>query len=1116
MKSGYTSKLIKSIPVLALIILSIIPATALIIPHVKAEGTIELSSSTFHPWKVVEIKVSIPGLDAPYIELRVLDPAGQPLPITLYACKAAVGVFYAYLGGENAVAPKYPKAKCSNYFANIPSGYGPGTTFTIEVLGYGITATLTYTTVKPAYVKLDRTEVPARRTSEYTVVITIKDDDLNLDPTAVDDLSQYPVKIDVTWISGTTGDTKTTTVVRSGASIRESAVNSGEFSIEVTVDDLTPSGAQLSKGDIFLLAVYSDIGWGGDSAKKATARLDVVYRYPEVSVDFTQQGVTISIKSPDDNVKTGTKDTLDPSKSVTIEFAGKTCTIGGSQFKETGANTAVFTYTLPVSWGSSSDLITTATGCAVVLGLDTESFKLSATYLYITGSGTYVTAKPEVEVVKQSPVSVILLVKDRDINVDSNSIDRLTPAVDATNDVILLQMGTLTIYEIRVYDAEGNLVDIPGDYPATSVTFFETDFDSGIFRLTLPSRSPTKAVFEAGKSYTIRIKDHTGKEYTVDVPVNITPVEIKLDRSEYPATPGSLTIYITYSNDIYNAPPNGDPTTIDKIQNVVKVDIIGNDGSTLASYTVPALTETGVDTGVFKGSIVVTIPNTDAVVEGKIVVYDPNYPAAKAEAKLKIYEGSLKAEPAEVRMGDKITITLEDQDLNRDSGAAESFTITLTSDRCGSMSVTLKETGPNTGVFTATITVGREYMFSTCLKAPDTFTIKYSDMRARSYITRAGTTAYERYTVTLPAKVALKSTTAKLDVVTAEEGYIGIVEKFKIVVSDPDENLYLKSKDSVNVYVVIETDTGTIEGSLKNPLTETDVSTGVFVRALTLSDILNELGAPAAGVKDLAKFVGKRILIMYEDEADESGVVSVLQKILTFKAYEPYLAVSPKDFVNVGEEIEVNVTDKNVAGAGYVKISVTSTTFPMPIEITAKEIVIDNKPTGVFTARIKVVDPAEWNRNLPQVPAKLGDTITIKYVAPVNSAGQTDVPLTTSLVVGRYAPIPAKTEKVETVDEYGKPVTPSVGKLTFVSVTVKNVDIVPRDMTVIVVVRDPEGVAVAVYYMVLTLAPGESRTQGFGFTPMKAGVHSVEVYIVKSLADRTPLAEPFTATFEVK
>jgi hypothetical protein len=144
------------------------------------------------------------------------------------------------------------------------------------------------------------------------------DQDLNLDPTKVDTLDAtvdsriVNVTIKVTWISGTTGNTSTKSLNITGTTIRESAVNSGNFVIGLTVSNITPPNVTPAKGDTFLIDVSSNIGWGDDVTKTVTGKLIVVYRYPEVSVSFTQQGITISITLPDDNVRTVAEDTLDP------------------------------------------------------------------------------------------------------------------------------------------------------------------------------------------------------------------------------------------------------------------------------------------------------------------------------------------------------------------------------------------------------------------------------------------------------------------------------------------------------------------------------------------------------------------------------------------------------------------------------------------------------------------------------------------------------------------------------------------------------------------------------------------------------------------------------------
>jgi len=60
------------------------------------------------------------------------------------------------------------------------------------------------------------------------------------------------------------------------------------------------------------------------------------------------------------------------------------------------------------------------------------------------------------------------------------------------------------------------------------------------------------------------------------------------------------------------------------------------------------------------------------------------------------------------------------------------------------------------------------------------------------------------------------------------------------------------------------------------------------------------------------------------------------------------------------------------------------------------------------------------------------------------------------------------------------------------------------------------GVAVARFAASFTLGAGASTEQAFGWTPIVSGSHTVEVYIVRSLADRTPVGEPATFTVFVE
>ncbi|MCS7111571.1 MAG: hypothetical protein NZ912_04960, partial [Ignisphaera sp.] len=300
---------------------------------------------------------------------------------------------------------------------------------------------------------------------------------------------------------------------------------------------------------------------------------------------------------------------------------------------------------------------------------------------------------------------------------------------------------------------------------------------------------------------------------------------------------------------------------------------------------------------------------------------------------------------------------------------------------------------------------------------------------------------------------------------------------------------------------------------VKITLQETGVNTGVFKWTGRLSNIPEV----PTDTKDLAKLIGRNILITYLDAADARGERAVAQAVATIVAYDPELRLSPEVAVNIGDVLTITVVDKNRVGTGTVNVMVKSTVYPIPVTYSASEKIVDGRGTGIFEAKIRAVGVAEWYPDYPEpsIPVKFGDVIEVIYVAPVNSKGETNTTLTKSVAVGIRPAIPGETRKVEILSELGEPVRPRVGALSFITVTVANVDVVAHNMTVLVVVRDPKGVAVALYFATLSLAPGASQPTGFGWTPTTLGSHTIEVYVVRSLADRTPMARPYTVSVAV-
>ncbi|MCX8184868.1 MAG: hypothetical protein RMI56_00375 [Sulfolobales archaeon] len=1123
--------------ILTLVLASTLTVLPLTLPVVEAQSpSISVSSKYFNPKKAIMVEVR--GNLGDEIQVRIVNDetgesvTGQEGQDTHTVGAVAPGYYVFYLGGPDADVST-PIGGATTI--NIRSDVGRGTPVRIEVLGAGLTEVVHYDVVKPS-VRLDRDEYPYRRDAKIS--ITYEDPDADFDPTARDTLPASKVEVRITLIKedGTAHTTSTNLQSLGAVGASELAVRGGRFSFSVQLSKIgeafdpdRPVGA----GDRVILEFRTSTGHQGengwDDEEWGTESFKAVYTQPKVSVKFNYQKLVIEIESPDDNVDAGVRDTLDPEldstgktiAKVTVSIKGAEVTIGSvdletTSFEETGLNTNIFVYTIPVKWGRPGPGAVTPS--TVVLPNATEGpFVAEVRYLKTGqpvgynidafGSGVYRPARPNITVDKASLKVITATISKPDLNNDPESIDYLRGSRVITSGKfdIVLSKGTgaavIELARLRILNATtGEVVATKPGFSASSVTMVETDFNTGRFVLKIPAGA---VGLITNGSYILEYRDYAGFKCVpamcviIRVPFRVEVVSLTIDRTEYPAALGdNIIVYIRYSNDLQNVDPTSRDTYTIEYRFINSTDgLVRGAGGQLITGTV-TLTETEPDSGIFEAKATIGIPNNPEVIEGKLVVTDG---MVKAEAKLRIYDGKLSVSPARIRMATSFTITLEDPDLNRDSRKVESHSLTFTSARGCTFTVTLEETGANTGVFRASIIYRREECATAA--APDRISITYVDTRQRPRVV-----GYERYTVTLSATVFVDSVSGTVDVRAAEPGKVSIIEEFTIVVVDPDMNLRTTVKDTVSVSVVVE-GVHTV-AAITLTLEETGANTGVF----TLKRMLSQIPGVPTGMDKLAELIGKKMMVMYTDEADATGSRAFVSKTYAIVAYDPVLSVSPPTAINIDEELTITVVDKNRAGGKRVNVIVKSTTYPVPITFPAAE---NETSPGVFTYKIRAVDPARWVPGTPEIPARLGDTIEVTYIAPVNSKGETDVALTKSVSVGRFVERPGRVVRTEFLDETGAAVTPRVGRLTFITVTVRNDDIVARTMTLLIVVRDPAGVAVAMYYAVVTLAPGASQPVGFGWTPITHGTHRVEIYIVASLADRTPLGDPAAVTVAV-
>jgi len=1132
-----------------LVALSIVPTALLILPiqiaYAQVTPSLSLSSDNLNPRKVLTITIR-GDLGPGPLPVQILDETGAVVSVTwadgtvetyFEAWRVAANLYVAYIEGPNAVHPANPYPRLSptlnaSAFARVSlTDDDRGKVYKVWVVGTDLEAQFTYDTVKMT-LEISPKEFAYRR-EEAVLTLTIKDMDLNLDPTAIDDVNPAAIKANVTLYRATGGEVRWEGDLSSlTTTVKETAPNSGEFKAKVEIRTLnTIIGVKISDGDklvITLLATGAAQGWDDRTIpdQRGSDYARAVYRAPTVKVTFTSQYVVVSITSPDDNVDPEDVDTLDPGASVHLvvydEYGKfyKYTIIGADTVRETGKNTGVFEIRIPVSWGTVADLTTSG----VVLQVGCKGPFYFYVRYYVTGrpvgynidargAGVYEPEIASLEIVKATPRTIWIKVKDADLNNREDAIDFLEPSYTAvpSADLTLSKSG-VPVARIVLLDTRGTVVAVrPGTDASQLVSFVETDMNTGVFDLKI---NATLLSLTPGAQYVLRYYDYTGEEVTVfkDYIITVTEISISLDRTEIPVNRGGVVVYFRYVNDIYNI----DPTRRETV--TVNVSIYAVDGTRLYTTT-RTLSETGINTGVFSGGWLIPgyLFGTPRIIDAKIVVHDPNYPDIKAEGRFRAHDASIEVTPKVVPWGAAITIKVKDPDANTDIYVADTVTVEILYGTRVIKSVELEETDTNSGEFVGEVTVSWDDSGFVDIPPGTVLTVRYVD----------GTpvmspTASEWAEVPYVDTFKIAATDGTLTVSTAVEGYLGVLEELRldnITVVDPDMNFYRLIADSLTNKIAVS-----VEGVPEAPtytLVETEANSGKFIlprntvislaNALTRVGILTGRETPRELAEKLAAYVGRKVTISYIDDYSATGTRNIVTITLTLMAWDAEVSVD-KEAVNVGDWLTITIRNPEIAGtaiAAYRQVIVKSTSYPAGLVFYAEEVA-----PGMFQLKVQVVSPADWVPGAKQIPAKLGDEITIEYVDPVTADGKANVLVTKTVRVGVYVPMPGRAEKVSFVDVVtGQVVTPKVGKEVFLTVTLKNTDIVERTMTVIVVVRDPNGVAVARFAATVTLGPGASTEVSFGWTPIVAGSHTVEVYIVKSLADRTPVGEP--ATFEV-
>ena len=1131
-------KKLASIITVFILLAAIFASTAL----VKASpAEIELSSYNLVGDKVIEIVITAEaGLGE--LELEVYDadtgsPAslqdvdGNTIDFTtnkLVATERASGVYVAYLGGNGMTYPTYPKVTLddnatSDNKVNIAwfTGAPDGKTYVVHWIGTDVKESFTYDYVT-ASVSIDR-EPANYPLDNGWIRITLVDQDHNKDPTEADTASSDDILVTYirvtrpstgdTW-EITTADTLTNVFFGGTASTAsESAVNSGSFTFEASLNDFENYLAtniagfvQFENGDIIDVELKGNAG-DSDTASFTFTVKSVTPALSFKTVSFSEE-ITVSIDWFDYNVKSWDKDTIPAGvvKLYLLEDGTVVETEAAFTPKETDVNTGIFEASFELKLGDAAaradddnviiiDPRDVAAGHTYKLKLEVPSKNVEA-YYDITFTEPVVSLdKSEYYPTDTMTITIV----DPDLNDDAAALEsyrKLSVAAGTEIDNLELQKNTIPYVKITLEDlTEGKYLAVKS---ATDFILKETGLNTGVFTLDIDLSNLEVSGGGSFEDHTIRLTvyDYTsGKKISTDFQVLKLVRTVELDRATYPVpiTGETLKVHVKIT-----APDkNVNKHAIDTIPaGTVYIDVKDVEGNSLAGYPVSrAAEETDLNTGVFTFTESIGALSKEFI-GGKIIVWYDEVANGRldsgepyAEARLTVTTASINVTPAVIeKYGDTLTIEITDPDKNLDSESIDSVSVDV-----GGTTYTADETDANSGVFKLELTVAQDG--DIYIPPADELKIKYTDEKTAASSAQVGFLED-----TLSATVKMKSHTG---ILTTDKTEYGPSATISINVTDPDLNKRVSAKDTLPAGKITLTIEG-VETVTLGSITETGINTGQFVTDFNLRTY---------NPKDI---IGKRILIAYQDDQDETGSSKPVIVTVKVVSKDPTITFD-KEYYNLGDNVVITVDDldanEDPNAIDTISLRIYSSSDPVGIVATAYE---TEENSGVFTAKVVVSDTFGAGK----IYAKYGDKIYVEYKdeypADFAETGKAKI-FTAEATVGVPVEKPFEVATPKAVEPAtGAPVNvTTVGKMVAFSTEIKNIDVVDRTFAYVVQVKDASGVVVYLSYIEGTVPSGYSFTPTISWTPTAPGVYTVEVFVWKSVAQPVAYSPVLTLTITV-
>jgi len=1113
-------KKVLSTILLAILVLSIFGAIA---PAVRAgtAGTLTTSATQFSGNSLIEIKVVDPDLnlnasayDTMTVNYAITGNATTALTLNETLPNSGEFICYIRAAGSSLTPTNPPYGTIYNVYSLTLTA---GDTFTITYSDQSPVQTTSITMTYDVYEATASDITFDRASLQYPmngyIRINIHDLDWNFDPTKADQVPLNwsvvdPVVGNVTWINAT---------------FTETAVNSAVFRLETsynaTANFAYTYNFTVNDGDAVKFTYLNET-----TPPFKYITMQTFARTLSVASTFTTAGdIVLTVNDPNFDQKSWYKENLGlygaTSVNVTTD-AGIDVENVTALLKETDYSSGTFTYTLPVTIGAKTlndgtlQLIPGDYQISVKYYANSTTVQSETYTLWSTTAASITSDKTQY----RATATPTLTITAPDLNCDSTNVDFATTTFPGINTAITLIQVNQSAQNVGNMSIKVNgLASLSGG--VQTLTFVESGANTGVFSASLDLtkvKSSTNATLANGDTVKVEYKDLiNGVTSSVSFTIGVTAATVELDRSTYPV-PAPAIGAITFYPTVTDSDSNTNPSTIQNTGTKFVYEIYASNGTKVFNATV-SLLETGPNTGVFDAGITGisygAVAATDtAMTNGwiKLLYLDPSTGLnVTATAMLRATDASLSVSTTSVQAGDVITVTVTDPDMNRDS-ASKDLGVNVLFDyydladvKQTGLMLALTETGANTGVFTGNLTIGQPFAANTTIQPYPGSTIKFT---YKDWLPSTVTSALPNFPTTATEYTRTVSVKSFTGTVTLDKTEYGIGAKMLITVWDPDLNTNTTAKEAygpADQLIIIR-----IQGVADQfwTITEENVSSPYFY---------NKTGTVYQFDVD-PTLIGKTFVVYYKDTADASGNTVYASASGTINSWDAVVSFD-KEYYSVGDvaKITVNNPDNNTDPTliENIQVTVTSDHDPVGQAITLTETDVN---TGIFEGNVQVSSSIATGK----VYAVAGDTLTATFTdkLPADYATtEKSKDFTGTAVVGVPVarPVPASNQTFADPNT-GLPVTGgTVGTAVGLQATITNVDVVSKPFTAIFQVKDPNGVVIFISWVTGTLTASQELTQAVSWTPSVAGDYTVEVLVVKTLAEPTPYSDKLSATLTV-